>query len=492
MRSTKVHRIRIKETIGRAALMIKLAGLATALLVIQTPLIYAEDSSSDPVAPAAAPAPAPAAAVSEAVSEAKTEAQNEDSRWRPELGLGFILHIQDLEGSASANFMELGAPNSDQAISPGFRFSLGMSTPVLLPESSWKPRLFAHTGVQYLLEESYTAYRGFTPASVGFNNSGAAPNCDVPAWQKNVRGDETLNVASNFYDNTHLRENLPELWRQNLNTTTGGTNPENTLSEPYAQQRNDAGVNGSVSWPVNAPQPTISPPLQLDPANPAAPAPGFATGGFAIGGVDCTTNTKVTTSIDAMWFLGAGVEVTLPVLSKQFHVRASADYVGQSFGDVKASWDRQNSFDVCTNRGVFGSNQSCFPAVAGGGGTSLNRTKLNGRRLTASTTGDGFTTHALGTSVQIDVDVYKKGDLRLSLFLEMRVAWLLSQPESNLTLGVPQQNYNDQNCAANPGGPYHCDYLAGSGNPEVEFNIMPDEFMAQGGGGIRILWSPPW
>ena len=66
-----------------------------------------------------------------------------------------------------------------------------------------------------------------------------------------------------------------------------------------------------------------------------------------------------------------------------------------------------------------------------------------------------------------------------------------------MSLEVPRQIYNDSNCQTNPGA-YHCAYLGNIADPSddqaptVDFTILPDEFIAQGGGGVRILWTPPW
>ncbi|MDG2334991.1 MAG: hypothetical protein P8Q97_12255 [Myxococcota bacterium] len=459
IRMTEQRRLATRTTI-------KLVGSILALLIYLPPTTFAEtptskDNSSEEV-------------VTDTAEKADTAQKadavpDEEDGWRPELGLGFVLHVQDLEGSATSNFMDLGKPNSDQAISPGFRFSLALSSPVLIEDSEWKPRVFVHTAVQYLLEDSYTAYRGFSSENRGFTDSGTSPNCDVPQYGENVRGDGSSGTGSAPYENIYAQ--LPQLWREE-DIVQGGVVIKTV--ESYAQINNFDGIPNTA----------------LNATPPGTPFPnGFATGGFAIGGSDCNSNTRATTSINAMWILGAGLEVTLPVLSRQFHLRASADYVGQSFGSINGSWDRQNSFDVCTSSAAPASPFAyCVDPPTG---QSITHPKFTSPRISQTGSVDGFTTHALGAGVQLDVDVYKKGDLRLSLFLELRVAWLMSQPEANLHMDLPDQIFNDVNCANNPGSAYQCDYLA-EGGPSVDFKVLPDEFIAQGGGGIRILWAPPW
>ena len=113
----------------------------------------------------------------------------DESKWRPDVGLGFLLHVQGLDGSATANFMDTDADSvSDKAISPGFRLSVGMTSPVLAQAGGFKPRLFFQTGIQYLLEDKFTSYRGTVTSVVDYASSGLNANCDVPEVAKNVKG----------------------------------------------------------------------------------------------------------------------------------------------------------------------------------------------------------------------------------------------------------------------------------------------------------------
>ena len=491
-----MHRKSKTEPRGSAARRIRLFGWVLAALTLCPPAYADETEAGSPGAAAVA-------------TEAATPSDPSEEQWVPELGLGFMLHVQDLQGSATANFMDVGESESDQAISPGMRLSLALKSPVLFEAAGWKPRLFVHTGVQYLLEESYTAYRGFVPGSVTYNQDAAAPNCDVPRWMTNVRGDEGgPNSYPNVYgDPNDPKDGLKGLWLHTPNRVTG------IETENFAQVENR---NGATNTDLNTDPPTspTNARTSIYDTSPASQLPaysdagfGYGTGGFAIGGSDCNSHLRAKTSIDAMWMLGVGVEITLPVLSRQFHLRASADYIGQLFGPTVTSWDRASAFDVCTNgfvsdipgmpsRGPCGLNPPWVDPTSGNV-VAISHPKFSGPRFFASGQGDGFITHALGTGIQLDVDVYKTDNVRLSLFLEMRVAWLVTQPESTMHLEVPGQIYNDSNCQTNPGA-YHCSYLGDIADPSddqapaVDFTILPDRFIAQGGGGVRILWTPPW
>ena len=98
---------------------------------------------------------------------------------------------------------------------------------------------------------------------------------------------------------------------------------------------------------------------------------------------------------------------------------------------------------------------------------------------------------AIGPTVQVDVDVFKRGDLRINLFLELGFAWLINDAGSTLSFDVPEQIYNCTIAGASLASPL-CDYKRAGEKPSVSFEVSPQTLISQGGGGIRILWSPPW
>jgi hypothetical protein len=80
------------------------------------------------------------------------------------------------------------------------------------------------------------------------------------------------------------------------------------------------------------------------------------------------------------------------------------------------------------------------------------------------------TNHAVGVGVAAEADVYSWRDMRVSLFLETRFAWLMDQ--------------NTMTLRAVSADPLDLDFS--------EFTVTPGAFIAQGGGGIRIRWVPVW
>jgi hypothetical protein len=495
MRSAKVHRKSIQKSCPSLARRIFGPSVLVGLGLVLASVAFAAPETD----PESVPDPEETTAIL---------SDPDESKWRPDVGLGFLLHVQGLDGSASSNFMATDADSvSDKAISPGFRLSVGMTSPVLAQAGGFKPRLFFQTGVQYLLEDNFTSYRGTVTGSTGIYDPTNDRNCDAPAFGENVKGVQGVGPAPTngtatsgaFYTDfaegpagayyQDIEQLLPDLFSPDPN------NP--ALSHGYDQQYIEQSPNSSAN-------PTQRRSLQL----------GFVkgSGGFGVGGNDCDSNFRAKTSIEVMWQLGVGVEFTLPVLSRQFHLRVSADYRGQSFGETEGTWDRASNFNVCFApplAGAVGGNNSSsgcragpspsydIPAGTSGSPPNIingylvtpNRKKYSAPRVFARGTGSGFVTHAIGPTVQVDVDVFKRGDLRINLFLELGFAWLINDAGSSLTLDdVPDQIYN---CTLDTSSPL-CAYKLAGERPSVSFAVAPQTLISQGGGGVRILWSPPW
>ncbi|HIF95814.1 MAG TPA: hypothetical protein EYQ54_02085 [Myxococcales bacterium] len=152
-----------------------------------------------------------------------------------------------------------------------------------------------------------------------------------------------------------------------------------------------------------------------------------------------TNETLVKSSVDSQWYLGVGLEFLIPAGERDIRLRTSVDYMSQT---LSAS------------------------------GTSDSTTRQSGNTVerhyespVAETTN-----HALGVGVAAEADVYSWRDMRVSLFLETRFAWLMDQ--------------NTMTLRAVSADPLDLDFS--------EFTVTPGAFIAQGGGGIRIRWVPVW
>ena len=150
--------------------------------------------------------------------------------------------------------------------------------------------------------------------------------------------------------------------------------------------------------------------------------------------LNCTIRNRVQSQINSQWYVGTGLQIVIPAWQRQVRLRTAVDYLGQSF-----------SMSGTSSRDIPGRGETIY-----------------------SSPPSSSTTHAVGASVQADALVYRWRDLRVSLFLETRFAWIVSGGE---TIFSTEDT---------------------SGNTLTTYSIEPDPFIAQGGGGIRFSWLPQW
>ncbi len=156
--------------------------------------------------------------------------------------------------------------------------------------------------------------------------------------------------------------------------------------------------------------------------------------------VSTTTETLVQSSIDSQWYAGAGLEFVIPAGQRKIRLRTSVDYIGQTVS-------------------AFGKSDVTISS------TDESAIEKHYESPTAQ-----ITNHALGVGLSAEAAVYSWRDMRVSLFLETRFAWLMD--ENSMTLRAVSADPSDLSFS--------------------EFTVTPDTFMAQGGGGIRITWFPVW
>ena len=159
----------------------------------------------------------------------------------------------------------------------------------------------------------------------------------------------------------------------------------------------------------------------------------------SIGSVQSTTTeTLVQSSIDSQWYAGAGLEFVIPAGERKIRLRTSVDYVGQTVSAFGTS-------DVTTRSTGNPADETHYESPT-----------------------SQITNHALGVGLSAEAAVYSWRDMRVSLFLETRFAWLMD--ENSMTLRAVNVDSPDFS----------------------EFTVTPGAFLAQGGGGIRITWAPVW
>jgi hypothetical protein len=160
-------------------------------------------------------------------------------------------------------------------------------------------------------------------------------------------------------------------------------------------------------------------------------------GNSIVGGCDHAGETDL--SYDVSWYAGLGVEFTLPVSRRQFKLRPSISYFGQSL-----------SFDANARR-VDRSGR-----VIGG---PPEGTIIREPSVSAST--DALV-HALGPRLTLDVEAARVGNFSLNVFLETQFYWILSDRDIS--------------------------FSGQSADGTADFHVKLRPLIAQGGAGLRVVW----
>jgi hypothetical protein len=168
-----------------------------------------------------------------------------------------------------------------------------------------------------------------------------------------------------------------------------------------------------------------------DPGFPASCPPTLGPGGAPADTCSISLRNRVT--LDAMWTLGVGVDFTLPFDQNQFHVAPGIDYYGHSIAS-SGEFERTSS----------ASGQADFDEQV-------------------SVVGNSDVFHGLGPSLHLSVDVYERGPMRFSMFLEGRAIWLLTDQDLNVS--------------------------ARRGADTFSFVSETDDLLVQAAGGVRIQWT---
>ncbi|MDH5565403.1 MAG: hypothetical protein OEY15_01900 [Myxococcales bacterium] len=153
----------------------------------------------------------------------------------------------------------------------------------------------------------------------------------------------------------------------------------------------------------------------------------------------CDQKGRTDLRYDVAWSAGLGVEFTLPLAERQIKLRPSIDYFGQSL-----------QLDSRIERVDMGLQGAPINAV-----TVVQTTTLAASR--------GELVHAIGPRLSVDVETGRIGRFSLNVFVETQFYWIVS----NRTFI----------------------YGASNGADSADFRAVLDPLVAQGGAGLRIVWS---
>lgn len=174
----------------------------------------------------------------------------------------------------------------------------------------------------------------------------------------------------------------------------------------------------------------------------------------------CAVTAKDTLTLDGTWYAGLGVEVTLPFRNRSFHLRPSLGYMGQSYTVVGSV----ETFEFLRNVSVF-----VEESVAG--------------------SSDRKIVHGFGPAFELGIDFARIGPMAIEFYLETRFAWLIGNRSVSFS-DNPEQRMCTSTKTDKEGVkfPTLCstDELAGN------FTTSLDQFIAQGGAGLRFTWKGNW
>lgn len=147
----------------------------------------------------------------------------------------------------------------------------------------------------------------------------------------------------------------------------------------------------------------------------------------------CSLKIRNRVTIDAMWFVGFGVDFTLPVMDEVFHISPAFEYYGLSAHTV-----------------------GDFQRSSSGLG-------LNDFVETANAVGNSEIYHGVSTSLTATADLYESGPWKWSMFLQSRVVFLLTDPLTKVSSSLETN--------------------------EITFVSHLDDFAVQGTGGFQLQWT---
>ena len=171
----------------------------------------------------------------------------------------------------------------------------------------------------------------------------------------------------------------------------------------------------------------------------------------------CAITARNNVKLNGTWYAGLGVEFTLPYRQRRFHLRPSIAYMGQSYsatGDVE-------TFEFERNVSIFREE-----SVSGSHGSQV--------------------VHGFGPAFELGIDFAQVGPIGIEIYLETRFAWLIGNRDVSFS-DDPQMRTCTTTVTARDGSktttPCATDQLS------AEFSVGLDQFIAQGGAGLRFTWK---
>jgi hypothetical protein len=238
-------------------------------------------------------------------------------------------------------------------------------------------------------------------------------------------------------------------------------------------------------------------------AAPQAPgdnAPGFeiGTGGTGF----CEVRGRNEAIVNGSLTAGLGFDITLPIASKQFHLRPSINWFGQSLkGEARTvrstSLERTHN---CSARDEFrtigGMQVLCNDRTL----NNNNRDRTDSYTVTymqtdevRSKSGERWM-HGLGPRLELDIEVAKVGNMIFEFFAQVGIYWILT--DRTIEHSSTGQIGNGKCSQKNPvfldpdfDAPNLCSPTNKGGEPiRAFYRVDAGAHIVQGGGGFRVVW----
>lgn len=180
----------------------------------------------------------------------------------------------------------------------------------------------------------------------------------------------------------------------------------------------------------------------------------------------CAIQSRNQVIVDGFWYAGLGVDITLPIFGRSFHLRPSLGYFGQRW---------MGSAEIEASKFSYSGTEFTNEIVSGSSSKQI--------------------AHGIGPAIELGIEVARLGPVSIDIYLESRFAWMLSGRKARYTsdrsscqletLGVVQP------ACRYIGDPRPLPNTANVATRDIsgDFESSIGRFVAQGGAGLRFRWT---
>lgn len=255
-------------------------------------------------------------------------------------------------------------------------------------------------------------------------------------------------------------------------------------SLPFTSEQLAHNSLSSFDLRLNNPQPTDANCADLPRPTPPNTVPSY-TAGF------CSIRGRNEIIVNGAVFAGLGIDLTLPILSRQFHLRPSLNYYAQNIEGEGLTTRLTTAEEPinCTPGSPSRNGMTCIDPVRPG--TERYEVEYNQNDFTRGSASQKWV-HGLGPRLELAVEVAKVGDVLFEFFAQTGIYWLLTdralefQAIGRTGTGFCTQRSPPDLTIVEPQfcpPPHESDDAF---NGSYRSKVGP--VVVQGGGGLRLVW----